>query len=322
MAILVGKDGRPSMKAVYQSMNYPCELIIRRKIGNREWFRVYNNNISDHFTKKPITASIHENVIIRWGNRIDISNISDSPIVYNNNKALNIITNKKLTRQTLVKNNVLTPFYQDSDIEESINGFDILSYPIIIRPLVHAKGKNFFVIENSNQLKSFFQNKRLSDYYCAPYLEKTNEYRVHVGLGKVISVLEKPKPNNPSQKAWNRSLNGDPFIYINWSEYNYDLCITALKACRAVGADFAAVDIILWNNKYYVLELNSSPTLISNEYTVNRYAKLFDYIHINTRNSKLKHWDFEKFKNAKSLAWKNFQLESQTNIINQNGQDN
>jgi len=326
--ILVGKDGRPSMKAVYEQMTYNCELRIRRRLrSGKEWFRVFNNNISNYFTKKPVTTSIRENIVIRWGNRIDISDISDNPIVYNNIKALEIINNKKLTREVLVKNNVKTPFYKDSDIQKELdnNHFDIsyVSYPIIIRPLVHAKGRNFFVMRNFVELTDFFRNKNLSDYYCAPFLDKTNEYRVHCFLGKVLSVLEKPRPINPNQLAWNRAINNsEPFTYINWSEYNYDMCITALNACKVVGADFAAVDIIKYNNHFYVLELNSSPTLISNDYTVSRYAKAFDYIHKHTNTSKLKHWDFNQFRDAKSLAWKNFQLDSQTNIINQNGQDN
>jgi glutathione synthase/RimK-type ligase-like ATP-grasp enzyme len=318
--ILVGKDGRPSMKAVYEQMDHNCELRIRRKIGNREWFRTYNNNNSNHFTKKNVLTPIYENVIIRWGNRIDIKEISNNPIVYNNIKCLDIITDKKLSRQVLVKNNVKTPYYDDKDVEYEILNDDtqisFINYPVIIRPRTHSKGKNFFVINHTEELRCFFSNKNLNDYYCAPYLDKTNEYRVHCFLGKVLSVLEKPKPSDINQKAWNRALNNtDPFTYIPWSEYNYDLCITALQACKAVGADFAAVDIIKYHNRYYVLELNSSPTLISNDYTVSRYAKAFDYIHKHTYRTKLKHWNFEKFKDAKSLAWKNFQLESEENII-------
>ena len=317
----MGKDGRPSMKAVYEEMTHNCELRIRRKLKTgKEFFRIYNNNLSNFFIKKPVSTLIRENVVVRWGNRIDIKNISENPIVYNNVKALEIINNKKLSRQTLVENNVKTPYYKDSDIDFEVNndGLDVsyIVYPIIARPLVHAKGKNFFVINNLQELQTFFSNKNLEDYYCAPYLAKTNEYRVHCFLGKVLSVLEKPRPSNPNQLAWNRAIaNSEPFTYIPWSEYNYDMCVTALKACQAVGVDFAAVDIIKYNNQFYVLELNSSPTLISNDYTVSRYAKAFDYIHRHTRNEKLNHWDFTHFKDAKSLAWKNFQLDSKENII-------
>jgi glutathione synthase/RimK-type ligase-like ATP-grasp enzyme len=305
------------MKAVYKEMEHNCELRVRRKLkSGREWFRIYNNNISDYFKKENISKVIHENVIIRWGNRIAIDSILENKaIVYNNITCLEKISNKKLSRELMVKHGVPTPFYQDKDIQETIDGFDMLSYPIIIRPLVHAKGKNFFVIDEPSQLVSFFKDKSLNDYYCAPFLNKTQEFRVHCGLGKVLSVLEKPKPSDPNVKAWNRAINGDPFVYIPWSEYRIDLCVTALNACKALEADFAAVDIIIWNNKPFVLELNSSPTLISNDYTVSRYAKLFDYIHRHTKTSKLKHWDYSKFKNAQSLAWKNFQLESEENVI-------
>ena len=317
IAILCGVDGRPSMKAVYSNMETSSELIVRRKLkSGKIFFRHYLDNIIESFIKKKLNTVFNSNVIIRWGNRIDISNNFVNPIVYNNIKNIEKITNKKLSREILKTAGIKTPLYSDAEISEEIQAMSTLQYPMICRPLQHAKGKNFLTINSKIELIQFLSTRSLEQYYFAPYLEKTNEYRVHCGLGKVLSVLEKPKPQDINQKAWNRAQNGDPFTYIPWSDYNYDLCITALKACEAIGADFAAIDLIKFENEFYVLELNSSPTLISNEYTVERYAKLFDYIGKHTSDKKLKHWDFTKFNSAKSLAWKNFQLDSNINIIN------
>ena len=324
MIILTGKDGRPSMRAVFAEMkNHKVFLYCRRNIltksGIRKiFYRFYTYSNSKKYSKIPIISKFLSNIIIRWGTRLSISDNVENPIVYNNIRSLENITNKKLTRQLLVKHNVRTPYYSDEIINESLNNnmiFD-LQFPIIIRPLIHSKGKNFIVIKDLSELQDFYTENNIEDYYNAPFIDKESEFRVHCGLGKVLSILEKPKPKKSSM-AWNRARTGEGFRYIPWSNYDYDLCKIALESIKAVKADFGAVDIIKLGNLYYVLEINSSPTLTSNDYTVKRYSQLFNYIETHTKDKKLEHWNFNKFKKAESLVWKNFQLNSEVNVINQ-----
>lgn len=124
---------------------------------------------------------------------------------------------------------------------------------------------------------------------------------------KIINLLEKPNPGK-NQIAWNRAQNNDAFVSVKWTDYNKNVAIEALKACEALGADFLGIDVLLdRNGKAWVLEGNSSPTLNTSEYSSERYAKYFQWLFRSAERREP--WDFRKFSNAESFAWKNFQLE-------------
>jgi glutathione synthase/RimK-type ligase-like ATP-grasp enzyme len=99
------------------------------------------------------------------------------------------------------------------------------------------------------------------------YKKKRKEFRVHVFKDKVIDVAEKRRV-----KAERRDDKYDGYIRNHANGWVFcrndvvrpaDLDGLALAACRALGLDFGAVDII-WNereNKCYLLEVNTAPGL-------------------------------------------------------------
>lgn len=68
------------------------------------------------------------------------------------------------------------------------------------------------------------------------------------------------------------------------------------------------VDIIVdAEGNAYVLELNTSPTLNSSEYSMSRYAKYFDWL---TKTGKRRdHWELKEFKKASNYAWHEYHFE-------------
>ena len=300
--ILVGKDGRPSMKGVYSKMtNKEVSLLVRRRLlSGKEYYRYYQNNNVETLTKVPISSVTGENsIVIRWGNKIVIPT-DKSTIVYNKAEAIEKATNKKLSRQIFEKEGVNTPKLIDGNT--SVIG---LKYPIIARPLVHSKGKNFVVLNNFDEFITFAK-KDENKWYYSEFVDKVKEFRVHCAHGKILNYLEKPNPKN-GNIAWNIAQNGEAFINVKWSDYNYNVAIEALKAITALGLDFGGVDVMLDNEgKAWVLEVNTAATLSSAEYSMERYAKYFEWLF--RSETRREHWDYTKFKKAKSLAWKNFQL--------------
>ena len=98
------------------------------------------------------------------------------------------------------------------------------------------------------------------------YKKKRKEFRVHVFKGQVIDTAEKRKrrvENPPAFDGYVRNLaNGWVFCRDNIVKPT-DLDGVAVAACRALGLDFGAVDVI-WNereNKCFVLEVNTAPGL-------------------------------------------------------------
>jgi glutathione synthase/RimK-type ligase-like ATP-grasp enzyme len=99
------------------------------------------------------------------------------------------------------------------------------------------------------------------------YKKKRKEFRVHVFQGAVIHVAEKRRMRRERRPeafdGYIRNLtNGWIFASHDVVE-PADLRALATSACRSLGMDFGAVDII-WNereNKSYLLEVNSAPGL-------------------------------------------------------------
>lgn len=99
------------------------------------------------------------------------------------------------------------------------------------------------------------------------YKKKRKEFRVHVFQNTVIDVAEKRRRRievrPPHFDGYVRNLiNGWVFCRDNIVRPT-DLDQLAISACRTLGLDFGAVDII-WNerdNKCYVLEVNTAPGL-------------------------------------------------------------
>lgn len=302
--ILVGKDGRPSMRGVFTKVKSNIELFVRRRVIKkrtglvREWFRKYVDNNSNTFTKLKIEAVNFTNkIIIRWGNRIEVD--TTNSIVYNKSKAINLATDKKESRRVLAEAGISVPrdVYPQS---ENIN------YPVIARPRIHAKGRNFIVLRDINSFqRHYIDNKE--NWYYSEFVDKVKEYRVHCAHGRILNYLEKPNPGN-GQIAWNRAVNGEAFTNVKWSDYDPKVALECLKAVEVIGLDFAGVDVIVdAEGNPYILELNTSPTLNSSEYSMERYSKYFDWL--TKSDNRRSHHELKEFKKASNYAWHEYHFE-------------
>lgn len=98
------------------------------------------------------------------------------------------------------------------------------------------------------------------------YKKKRKEFRVHVFQNQVIDVAEKRKRLNGTVDQFNGHIRNlsNGWVFCRDGVVRPDgLDELAVNACRALGLDFGAVDII-WNereNKCYVLEVNTAPGL-------------------------------------------------------------
>lgn len=137
-------------------------------------------------------------------------------------------------------------------------------YPLIVRPTHHFAGRNFFVVENGAGLAAHRGG------YASEIVDKSRELRLHVFLGTVIGIQEKPISEDIRA---NLAVNGDPWKVIGPSSCPKIAFDYSISAADAVGLDFGAVDIIRSRDgKWYVLEINTAPQ-ISSEYILRKYAQ-------------------------------------------------
>lgn len=304
LVILVGRDGRPSMKGVYSKMVNPSELFVRRRLKSKtgkinEFWRAYTNHSVDDFEKLSINqADFTNKIVVRWGNRIEV-NLNNS-IVYNKSEAIAKATDKKLSRQLFIENNLSCPKLINFEAEA-------VKFPIIARPNTHSKGKNFVVLNNLNEFKNHFYRHSINGWYYSEFIDKVQEFRLHVAHGRILNYLEKPRPED-NQIAWNRAINEDPFVNVRWDDYNNNIANLAIKAVQMIGLDFAGVDLMLdKNGKAYLLEINTAATLASSEYSMSRYAMYFDWLC--KTEKRREHHELKEFKKASNYAWHEYHFE-------------
>lgn len=303
LIILAGKDGRPSMKGTFNNMLSNAELWVRRRITKRngiirEWFRKYTDANPNTFTKVKVhLADFRNKIIIRWGNTIEID--TEGSIVYNTASAIKKATDKKLSREILAEAGVSVPRRLNMQSEN-------INFPVIARPRRHAKGRNFIILRDYDSMIEHMTNN-INDWYYSEFVNKIKEYRVHCAHGRVLNMLEKPNPGD-GQIAWNRALNGEAFENVRWSDYDGKVVHECVKAVNALKLDFAGVDVIVdAEGNPYILELNTSPTLASSEYSMSRYAKYFDWL--SKSQEKRPHWELKEFKKPSNYAWHEYHFE-------------
>lgn len=309
--ILTAKHGRPSTQLVYSTMTSGTlvqrrQIFSKKRVFLRQYYRTFVDNIVD-VMHKVAQLDVTNSIVIRWGTREEL-NTDNTTIVYNQSKAIANATDKKLSRELFIENNVSTPVLVTPD------NFQETYLPIIARPLVHSKGKNFVVLANVYDFENHY-NQNNEGWYYSQFINKEREFRVHCGHGKVLVLMEKSNPGN-GNLAWNRAQNDtEPFTYIPWAQIDDEnlKCVLeeGLKATTAVGLDMSGVDVMLYNGQAYVLEVNTAPTLNTSPYVAERWGKYFDWLF--RQESRREHWDISGLKKASSLVWKNFQLMDQAN---------
>lgn len=101
------------------------------------------------------------------------------------------------------------------------------------------------------------------------YIQKTLEWRMHVVDGKVIFVQQKKRKSDAEQDKDQKLIrnydNGWVFCPIELDQATDEFKAEAVKAIKAVGLDFGAVDMIAGkkDGKPYILEINTAPGLES-----------------------------------------------------------
>lgn len=309
-----GRDGRPSTKLAFSTMNSDSLLIHKREYKGRKYYRHFKDKakLAEKIEagvkylsewREPSTT-LESSVVVRWGTREALPTNNET-VVYNRADALKVATDKKLSREVFIEKGVNCPVLVTG------NNFSEDFLPIIGRPPIHSKGRNFAVLRSEREFRDHYAMHG-NDWYYSNFIDKDSEFRIHVAHGKALAVMEKPRPQNENI-AWNRAQNDvDPFTYVDWDAVDErglkPVVVEAIKAVKAVGLDFGGVDVMLKGDMAYVLEVNTAPTLNSSPYVASKWGQYFDWLF--KKDERREHWGEEilEKKYGKSMIWKNWQL--------------
>lgn len=184
--------------------------------------------------------------------------------VFNSSRAIEVCDNKCLTHLALKKaglpmpDTIFAPMtysnvgYSDLDFLSQIE--EVFSYPIIVKEAYGSFGAQVYFVENRKQL--IFHTKRLegTPFLYQKYIESSygRDVRLQVVGEQVVAAMYR---YSDSDFRANVSAGGSMRAY----EPDESQCELAVKACRAVGADFAGVDLLFGEDgEMLVCEVNSN----------------------------------------------------------------
>jgi D-alanine-D-alanine ligase len=145
---------------------------------------------------------------------------------------------------------------------------DNAEFPCVGRPDKHRAGQGFYLCHNRHQAVA--AARRGASHFLA-FIEAGREFRVHVAFGQSIKLAEKIG-GDPIIKNFSY---GSRFMYPADFHHKQSLRRVAKAAVAALGLDFGAVDIIFKDGSFYVLEVNTAPSLTSQSDVLSRYVKAF-----------------------------------------------
>jgi len=258
-------------------------LLRRRKLGNTSCREISartniitlrNDKIEDLLVEKQV------NYLFRWGCTSSLTDAGVMPARHTVNKAeaISLANDKKATRLKLAplrnKDKPIIPKTYGHIHDWAVDGKKL---PVIVRADHHAQGRSLFFCNTEQEisqaiLKLQHKNK---DYYISEYIAKEAEYRVFIAQNRVVWVTKKT-PANPADIAWNVAQGGR-FDNVRFSDWPLKACRIALMTVEAVGLDFGGVDVMQKDKDFYVLEVNSAPSMTS-EYRQTTTAKVFQHI--------------------------------------------
>jgi hypothetical protein len=263
--------GRESTRLTAEKMTEPCLLLM--KLNSGDWA------VQDPKTKEmtPVSSVMKilndaSNNIINWGNHIFAD---DSLFDLNVPSSIASASNKVRARRILQNAEVAVPRTYFPDTDANLIWANDCTYPIIVRPSHHHKGKNFNVFNNPVTLTAFLWGK--NDWYASELFEKTHEFRVYVGHGKVLFVHNKPLVEGEIRA--NYAVNHESWPVMKWSEHIEVVNVESVRAVTELGLDYGAVDI-MYNEatgQAAIAEVNTSPQ-ITTPYTSGKFAEYFSWV--------------------------------------------
>lgn len=208
-------------------------------------------------------------VVINWGSsKIDRA-LPNLEKIFNKPEAVAIAANKLSTFKTLIRANVNIPSFttKKEEAKQWLGKSEIVARSI----LTGHSGQGITIVGKEDQ--------ELPDAKLyTEYIPKRNEYRIHVFQDKAFFIQRKARKQEVPDEEVNwkvRNLAGG-FIFAHKEvDVGEDAKKQAVKAVKALGLDFGAVDIVYneKQQKYYVLEVNTACGLEGT--TLEKYCEQF-----------------------------------------------
>ena len=242
-----------------------------------------HNTLNDLFVVKSPS-----DLVIRWGTVNTINN--DAGCRVRNFRDNILASSDKMNARIVMRDNGIP-------CPDVFKYSDDIPLPAIGRPLIHAAQQDFYVCRTKKNIEDAYNS---GAKYFSPIFEKTHEFRVHTGSGKVLFIQDKHVTKRNVKCPMRK------WTVVDWDDYIPSICLASLKAADAFALDFAAVDVMYNNDtgEVSICEVNCAPA-IESDFQRLKYCNYFKWL--NMTKDKRQFWDFDKIKDGK-WAWRDVQF--------------
>ena len=180
---------------------------------------------------------------------------------------------KEISKKIFIKNKILTPPYIKFNFKNNINFKNIikkvdlkLKFPVVLKPINEGSSVGVYITNKKNFISNLYKLEKFKEVLIEKYIPGREIQAAILGNKKLGIIELKPKRKFYDYKAkYSASAKTEHIIPVNISHENFKKVNSiALKAhkllkCRGVSRS----DFRFYNNKFYLLELNTQPGMTS-----------------------------------------------------------
>ena len=180
---------------------------------------------------------------------------------------------KEISKKIFIKNKILTPPYIKFIFKNNINFKNIikkvdqkLKFPVVLKPINEGSSVGVYITNKKNFISNLYKLEKFKEILIEKYIPGREIQAAILGNKKLGIIELKPKRKFYDYKAkYSASAKTEHIIPVNISHENFKKVNSiAMKAhkllkCRGVSRS----DFRFYNNKFYLLELNTQPGMTS-----------------------------------------------------------
>ena len=182
-----------------------------------------------------------------------------------------IAMDKELSKRIFIKNKILTPKYILYSFNRSKpNLIELiekrLKFPVVVKPINEGSSVNVFICNKKNIFKKIQLLKNYKNIIIEEFIPGREIQAAIIGSKKLGAIELQPKRKFYDYQAkYNSKAKTKHIIPVNLSGTNFDKIMNiALKAHKLIGCrGVTRSDFKFFNNKFYLLEINTQPGMTS-----------------------------------------------------------
>ena len=178
---------------------------------------------------------------------------------------------KEISKKIFLKNKILTPkfikYSFDMNKKKIINIVnEKLKFPVVVKPINEGSSVNVYICNKNNLFFNLQKLKIYNQVMIEEFIAGREIQVAIIGKKKLGAIELKPKRKFYDYEAkYNPKANTQHIIPVNLSKKNLEKILSiALKAHKTLGCrGITRSDFKFYNNKFYLLEINTQPGMTS-----------------------------------------------------------